>query len=226
MLKHEAITRVVSQIGLQDYSERKADIRRVRLGSQSLPFLTGDLVGRETWRIEFSDSLLNSHEKESRYSNQYVKKLVVLLAPETNHVMTVVSRWPEDVPCLPQYPCAAEEERQMRASKTTYDGLPRKAPRITLLEALGATIYWSEDVKQIIASYVLETTLEYLKRPVWVFQLRGFPPFDVHGPLELSGDRISVHARNHLREVVDAQTGEWLGGSTIPQPTLAIEDRI
>ena len=112
MSKAQAIAQAGSQIGFPHYDDTKVEAAMVQLRDQSLPFLTEELAGRRTWRIEFSDSPLHEHAKKRLPKNGYVKDLVVFLSPDTHQVMKVVSRWPEGVPRIAPYPPCAEEERQ------------------------------------------------------------------------------------------------------------------
>ena len=105
-----------------------------------------------------------------------------------------------------------------------YTGLPMQAPKCTLFDAIAKSRPWSQDVKQIHACYVLHSNVTYKDKPVWVVQLRGFAPIPFSLPGGVEGE-IPEDARNHLRNIVDAETGEWLGADTIPQPAGPLENR-
>lgn len=208
-------------LGLAHVDASNATARRVQLSDQSVPFLRENLRGKSTWRIEFSNLDLAKATGHASLGNQHIKRIVVVLAPDTGHVLWVTSVWPEGVKPIPPYPSAQEEERQLRAKESRYTGLPVEAPKVALFDALLSKdiVFWSKDVKQIHACYVKESSIKYADRPVWVIQFWGFTPFEPPVPPGVDPASIPENARNHIRNVVDAQTGEWLGAGTTPQPS-------
>ena len=228
-----AIEVACKSVGLIHLNGAKVTARQIQLTGQFMPFLHGDLRGKSSWRIEFSNIDLAKTTGRASLGNRYVKHLVVVLAPNTGQVLCVTSTWPDGVERIPPYPSVQEEERQLRARDVTYTRLPAKEPQVTLLEAIGSKdmAFWSKDVKQIHACYINESTIKYADRPVWAIQLRGFPPFVPPVPPGADPSSISENQRNHIRNVVDAESGEWLGAGTVPQPVEGeerlgpIEDR-
>jgi hypothetical protein len=103
-----------------------------------------------------------------------------------------------------------------RSGLEKYVGFPDVAPRVRLLQALeivmkkgGGNPYLA---KQIVAHYVMQTWMGGKPRAVWAITLRGIPPIEPPDP------GVSVDALNHIRNIVDGETGKWLGAGTCPQP--------
>lgn len=224
--KNLAIRRALDGIGARDYNPEQVRASVIRLRDQCLPFLSKQLNGRATWRVEFTDVDLEKLSGDPKLRNSYIRSLIVILCPDSGQILRVVSRWPEGVPAMAAYPSCLEEERQYASISTRFTGLPGEAPSTTLFRALGASLLWSPAVKQISASYVMESSRRHQDRPVWVIQLRGFPaavPFSTFA--RNAGIQIPDDARNHLRNVIDAKTGNWLYADTIPQPIPPLEFR-
>ncbi|MDA0835635.1 MAG: hypothetical protein O3A29_20365 [Planctomycetota bacterium] len=221
----DAIEAARRGIGLTTYDRDAVVARRVQFSGESMPFLVDQLRGRTTWRIEFDNIHLDEQSDDPRFKNRYITKLIVFLWPETGEVMKVVSAWPSGEPRIPTYPSCADQERQLKASSIVYICAPGDAPALTLLEALVKSSHMSRYVKQIYACSVMESHMEREPRAVWAIHLRGFPPFAAAIPFGASDADIPEHARNHMREVIDSKTSEWLYASTTPQPTGWLEDR-
>ncbi len=223
MSKEEAAKAVADAIGLVQYDPADVYVEVAPLSHESLPFLAKPLSGQETLRIVFSNLPLHKASGRAELVNPHIRTLVVFLAPASGHVMKVTSVWPQGVPRIAEFPSCVEEERQM-GDLDRYTGLPMRAPKCTLFDAIAKSRPWSNDVKQIHACYVLHSNATYKDRPVWVVQLRGFGPMPFSLPGGVEGE-IPEDGRNHLRNIVDAETGEWLGADTIPQPAGPLENR-
>lgn len=216
----EAIKAARKCIGLSRVADDQVAAEEIVLSSECMPFLGKILQGRKTWKVSFSNMDLAKASGEPALSNPHVTTLIVILAPDTGHVLRATSVWPPVVPRMADYPSRESEEQQLMATDTQYTGLPTNAPGVSLAQALAGKDmdYWSDDVKQIHACYVLERTIQYEGRAVWVIQLRGFPPYEPSVPPGADPKSIPESSRNHFRNVVDAMTGEWLGADSTPQP--------
>lgn len=217
--KHEAIKAAIGQLGLIHYDAARAEAARVQLSSECLPFLGDELAKHETWKVELRDVDLAKDAGRPELANPHIQHLVVIMAPGKAQTLKVTSVWPEAIPLIAPYPSVGEEERQLRAIDTSYPDLPDQPPGTSMLKALASddTMFWSKDVKQIYAVYVKASTIKYMDKPVWVIELRGFPPFVPPVPPGADPAAIPENARNHIRNVIDAQNGEWLGAGTAPQ---------
>jgi hypothetical protein len=177
----------------------------IPLGGETLPFLQDTLQGKKTWRIEFDKPRWPGLDLPG------IPSLVVLLEPERGHVMRVDSPWPGGQAPPPVF----VEQRQLTAQGERFTRLPAERPPISLARALRVVAANGGNLgqaKQLIAYYVARQTPRDQGRPVWIIQIRGLPPFEAGGP------GVPVEARNHLRHVIDAGTGRWLGADSLPQP--------
>jgi hypothetical protein len=222
--RSQAIEIAAGQLGLIHYDELKVGAFEVSLKSESLPFLAPSLGGKNTWRIEFSDLDLARASGNPVMRNQAISKLIVILAPGTGNIMKVTSVWPSELKRMAEYPPCAEEARQLSQCGIRYTSLPARSPNLTFFDALAASIGWSKNVKQVCASYVNESTADYENRAVWVIQLRGSSGLPI-SPGTRNDVQLSKDATDHSRDVIDAESGDWLYASTIPQPCLPLEYR-
>jgi hypothetical protein len=195
--------------GLGLVGDAKIAATSVRLDSTTLPFVGAELDGKEAWRVEITEPRWPSLQMP------YVHALSVLMTPDAEAVMRVMSPWPENEPPIAPFPPVAVEQDQLTNHGERFTRLPANATGVTLATALAAAAKNGGDLaqaRQILAYHVVRTIGGQQERTVWIIQLRGIAPFEAAQP------GVPVDARNHLRHVVDAETGEWLGADTIPQP--------
>jgi hypothetical protein len=202
-----AVASARQELGL--LSEGHAAGVPVRLDAATLPFLAAQLQGRSAWRVDIAQPRWPSLDLPS------VRALSVLLAPGDAAVVRVSSAWPDHEPPIAPYPPISVEERQLAAQGERFIRAPSRPARVSLARALAVIAANGGDLahtRQILAYHVIHQTLLYRDREVWIVQLRGISPFAA------AGLGVPEDARNHLRHIVDAQTGEWLGADTLPQP--------
>lgn len=223
--RSEATRNVARNLGLKDLGGVSVQATRERFPDGVVPSLGQNLAGRTAWKVSFEGVDLAKACAEPALRNRHIRRITAYLSPESGQVVSVLSEWPTEVARTADYPPVESEERQLKAAGVTYTGLPTEAPAVSLFEALANedVVFWSPDVKQIRACYVRETSPTHSDRPVWVVQLWGFEPFEVSAPRGVGRDAVPEDARNHIRNVIDARTGEWLGADTIPQPVTPQE---
>lgn len=115
----------------------------------------------------------------------------------------------------------------------TYHGFPANPPQVSFLDALSAVATKGGVgnpflAKEIYAVYVMEsrrpgTRWGWNPRPVWAITLRGLPYIPLKGrgpsPRDVPDEElVPMWQSNHMRNVVDAITGNVLFATTIPQP--------
>ncbi len=61
----------------------------------------------------------------------------------------------------------------------------------------------------------MDSKMDSAPRAVWAITLRGLPPIPAHG---FGAESVPVWQRNHMRNVVDAVTGQFLFATNIPTP--------
>ena len=110
-------------------------------------------------------------------------------------------------------PSAGSAERQLASSREEIMGFPDVYPTISFLEALKKCHGDYLSAREIEAEYIQHSHLQRPMRNVWNIHLYGLPPRPVR-----PGSDIPVEQRNHMRTVIDANTGEVLFATNHPQP--------
>jgi hypothetical protein len=187
------------------------------------PFLWKQLDGRPCWKVDFADVSLRLKSSIPSFRDNYLRKFSVLLDRDTGQLISVFSQYDykdkDKDPDLRPQPSGEAAESQLSGQEEIYHGLPPREPRHTFLEALDIVL--SKGIgspfvaKEIYGSYVLESRSGGPQYSVWVITLNGLPPIPVDGP---HGDSVPVWQRNHMRNVIDDETGVNLFATNSPQP--------
>lgn len=215
-----AVKIACSQVGI---SSRSVKIFEHLCAEPFVPFISKPFIGTKLWQINFSD-ISEVRKNPQLASIPYISNLSALVSPVTGNVLKVFSHWATGVPAIAPYPSVAEEEIQLRAMRESFSGFPVTPPALYLMRVLKIIEAFGvggvREAKQIIAYHVLQTTRSYTDRQVWIVQVRG-----IHPPSDQRDFLIPIDARNHLRHVIDAQSGKWLFADTAPQPKLTDPSR-
>ena len=223
----EATEKATRMLGLQRIGSSKVTAHAVVVQNDKTPFLADKINGKSVFRVQIDGVQLPvARRRGPPRHNRHISRFDVLIDPESGTVLKISSPWPQGVTKIAPQPPAKEAERQLKNVGESYDGFPAKAPKIDFAQALAAVhingLGSVAGSKQIIAHYVLHSKLQHKRRPVWIIELRGFPPFAPKGPGRRPGAAadygISPDARNHMRHGVDAETGKVLFANTAPQP--------
>lgn len=187
------------------------------------PYLSDRIAGRQIWRVEMDKVKLRlPSAREGPVADEYERTFDVFLHQD-GHLLKVVSRWPAGEPPIPPEPHAESTTDQIwRSGEEVYHAFPDEPPPISFIEALDGLASDIGNVlvaKQIKAQYVLWSKLDWEPRPMWVITLRGIPPFEASYP------GVPVHARDHLRFIVDPETGQWVQALSTPQPETSENTR-
>lgn len=204
--------------------------RRVLMEQELLPFFNVSKEDQRNWRNDqpaWKFELPDLKESMPRgLSFPYLKNIHFTLNPHTDNLLKVQSSWPAGVAPIKPMPSPLEEERQMLQVKERFTALPN-VPLPIDFEAALKVVQESgpalpNSAKEIIAYLVVHTTIQYADRPVWVIHTRGIIPFEPKLPAAFgqSSAIVPEDARNHVRHVVDAETGDWLFSDTTPQPVM------
>lgn len=214
----EATTQAVRLTHL-DSASRKTTARRVTVATADTPFLWRQLIGKAAWRVDFEDASLKLRSAVPGFPDAYRRTFTVLLDESSGQLLGVASPFDGHDPDLRPLPSGDVAERQLRSEQEVYHGLPAHAPKLSFVEALDRVLTGGIGspflAKEIHAVYVLHSRMGSPPRPVWVITLRGLPPMTVRGP---DAGSIPVWQRNHMRNVVDAETGDVLFATNSPQP--------
>ena len=214
----DAIRQAARLTGL-DKLTRKIRARHVKIMDERTPFLWEQYIGRMAWMVEFTDVRLKFKTSAPNSEDTYTRKFVTLLDEKTGQLINVTSRFVGKDPDLREQPSGAAAETQLRSEEEMYYGLPKGEPKLTFLSALETVLDQGIGspflAKEIFGNYVMHSRGSAPQRAVWVITLRGLPPIPAHGP---KGDSIPIWQRNHMRNVIDGETGVNLFSTNSPQP--------
>lgn len=202
-------------LGLDDKAPPRLSAGLVTLHEDNTPFLHDHLVGRPLWHVKVAQWRLNLPSATEDAQDRFARTFDVYIDPKNGCLLKLVSRWPEGVPPIAPEPAARSAEEQMSGAEK-YHGFLESRPAVDFMRALD--VVYKEGVgnplvaKQIIAVCVERSAMNQKPRAVWAITLRGI------GPLRAAYPGVPVDARNHIRNIVDASTGEWLCAGTSPQP--------
>ena len=148
------------------------------------------------------------------------RAVVVRLSQSTGQFLSATLRAAGELPAgVRPTPDGEAAEQQLQQLTERYAGLPGTPPRRSLLQALDAILTGGIGdplrARDIQALYVMHSYRGKPPSPAWVITLNGIPPLPHKGP---QGARVPVWQLNHIRNVVDANTGKPLFATTIPQP--------
>lgn len=213
----EALTQARQILGLPDKMPPGSSATLVTLAEDTTPFLSEKLVGRPIWQVVLADWPLELPSAAEGAQDRFPRTFDVFVDPKDGSLLKLASRWPEGVPAIAPEPEAAFAEEQMgRAGLERYHGFPESKPAVDFIQALDVVYKQGVgnplEAKQIIAHCVERSAMGKKPRAVWAITLRGIPPLRAAYP------GVPVDARNHIRNIVDANTGEWLCAGTSPQP--------
>jgi hypothetical protein len=215
----QAVTVAASDLGIHSFRKSDVTVEESTFADESIPFLRRKIMGQSVYRVVFHNVTLT----EGKNVNPFVKTLVTFVSPSTGRLLKVTSVWPTDCPRIADQPGCAEEERQLGNSES-YVSFPDERPLVSLIDALNKTPHWTKQVKQVHAVRVLHSCPQHSNRAVWIIYLRGTSV----DPLKFHFDpraKMADDAFNHMRNLVDSQTGKWIWADTFPQPPGPLEER-
>jgi hypothetical protein len=190
-----------------------------------LPFLKTSVDDERLWRrtevaprLRFDKlNVITQRGGRPRFPN--LETIEAVVNPRTELPYKIVTPWKAGAPPIAPFPSVAEEERQLRSLGERFVALLDAEPDVDFYNALkqveATGVVAPKEAKQVIAYLVSHHTRRYSPRPVWIIQTRGVEL--VMEGYAAQAD-IPIDARNHMRHVVDATTGDWLYSDTVPQP--------
>lgn len=216
----QAIAKAREILGMADHMGLPSRAEIVILAEDNTPFLSEQIIARPVWHVVISNWNLELKSAAPDVKDSYTRTFDAFVDPLNGRLLKVVSRWPEGVPRIPPEPGAGSYTKQMRRSGLErYHALPEEDPPISFLDALDGIFKGGRNpllAEQIVGQYVIASAMERTPKPVWVITLRGNRPL-----WESAFPGAGVDGRNHLRHIVDPQTGKWICASSTPQPERA-----
>jgi hypothetical protein len=219
------VQKVSANLGFE-VKDASVKAEETTIASQFIPFFNITLDDQSTFKneeiavaMQFND-LQNITQRSGRARFPNIKALSVITNPHTQQILKIASAWPKSEAAIAPFPNAAEEEKQLRMKGEKFIALPAGTPSVDFYTALKkldlAGPISPKKAKQVMAYYVVHSTIRYSDRAVWIIQTRGI---DLEGEgYAAQRHGIPVDARNHMRHIIDAVTGDWLFSDTTPQP--------
>ncbi len=215
----EAIERALELTGFDELSDVKTSAERVTIRQDDTPFLWRTIVGRLAWRVKIEQVSLQLPSATPGFKDEYQRTFQVQLDANTGTLLGITSKYDGKAPDMRPAPSAQVAEDQLRPEEEMYHQLPDVDPKLRLLDALDVVLAKGIGspfvAKEIHAVYVMHSRMGSDQRAVWAITLRGLPPMQAHGPY---ADSVPAWQRNHMRNVIDAMTGESLFATNSPQP--------
>lgn len=214
----DAKARAAALTGL-DQLTTHVTAQHVSASHDQTPFLWQEFADRPAWRVEYTGVQLRFKSAMPGFADRYVRTFTLLLTESTGQLISVTSKFDGNDPDLRPAASAVSAESQLGAEDEIYYGLPSRNPNHTFVQALEIVLNQGIGspflAKEIYGNYVVHSRGSSPQRAVWVITLRGLPPLPAHGP---GADSVPVWQRNHMRNVVDDETGKNLFATNSPQP--------
>jgi hypothetical protein len=215
----DAISRANALTRLETVSYTPSAIL-IKVEEDVTPFLGERNVGKPAWRVEYPKTLLEFRTASPGFDQQFRKTYVVMLEAASGHLFFVHTasegKPGEDMRPMPSCGVATE---QLSNEEEVYDGYPDEDPKVDFLGALELILNKGVGspflAGEIHGAYVLHSRMGSKPKPAWAITLRGLPPFAGHGAHAKS---VPEWQRNHMRNLVDAMTGQVLFATNSPQP--------
>lgn len=215
-MAEQVVSSCLDSLGLAEPDAAIAHASMVTVEDDNTPFLCDEVNGRALWQVVIQNWLPQTRSTTIGKTDGEKRTWEVLVDPTTGIVLKLKSRWPGSVPSMP--PTARADiavEQMTNAGREKYHGFPSHAPRVPFLQALNAIEargFAMADAKQVVADYVLWSTMGRQPKAVWAVTYRGVPPLRRY-PGSTPG------FQDQFRHIVDAESGEWIEGSNTPRPT-------
>lgn len=213
-----AVARATEILGLRLEPSNAVKAEIVICDDLTTPFLQNQLIGRRVWHLQLKDVDLLDRSKVEREAGSRpspLRQLDVYLAPETGVLLKMTACRSGDEKNAAPEPSAASATQQIADGSETWHSFPGDLPKFTLRQALEIVQVNGGDAsgaKYIAVHCVRWSRMNQPMRTVWSINLWGTIPFEAAFP------GVPEDARNHLRHIIDADTGKWLSATTCPQP--------
>jgi len=223
-----AIARSIALTGLDAFSSKPVATMATMVNDNT-PFLATQFDGRSVWNVEFDGGSLKLKSMASWARDQYPRVFTVSIDSGNGQLLGIRCRCKGQDPDFGPEPSVVSAETQLRNSGEIYTGVPSTDPKLRFIDAVDMVLakgFGSPlTTKEIDGKYVMYSAMGSAPRAVWIITLRGIPAIQPPGPMPspigskpVPASPIPLWQRNHIRNIIDAMSGEWIFASTIPQP--------
>ncbi len=197
--------------------------KQVVVNDDNTPFLHSQINGRKNvWITSYKNFSLDL--KATPGADQYNRNFNIYIDANDGTLLKITSKYDGFDPNMLSEPNATSAEKQLKSVGEVYLGFPKEPPKINFLDALNLARATPNgfifQAKEIDALYVWFLDIGREPRRAWIFSLRGMPPVVYSPPFgfEKSYEQPPVWGRNHIRMILDAESGKVIFGSNVPQP--------
>ncbi len=181
-----------------------------------VPFLDDHVAGRPVWKVTFGGINLDLSAGAPRLEDSLERTFDIFIDPKSGAPVEISSHWPADAAPIEPEPSSEYATKWMTQSGgEVYHAFPASLPAVSFLAALKTVeregLGSPTQARQIIADYVVRSDMGGDPSPVWSITLRGIRMTWPGGPPEGPSTVF-----NRFRNVVNAETGEWLGATNQP----------
>ena len=215
--REQAVASALSLTGLTGVP----GVAAVARAGERTPFVGQQMAALGTaWELTWPNVRLSLPSARGA-ADQYARTVTVRLAQAGGQFLGATLRAAGELPPgVRPTPEGEVAQDQLRRAGESYAGVPATAPRLSLLSALDAVFVQGVGPplhsREIQALYVMLVRQGRAPVPVWAITLNGFPPMPDSGPP--GAGPTPAWQRNHMRNVVDANTGRLLFATSVPQP--------
>jgi hypothetical protein len=206
--------------------------KQVNITDDNTPFLHEQIKGKkDVWLVEAKNVYLRRFPSGRENTD---RKFSILVDSNSGKLLKITSKYDGFDPDMKPEPNAASAERQIGGNEK-YLGFPDTPPTITFLKALDIlnekAVSKPTSAKEIDAYYISWSSndMSWISKTilgqhnVWVITLRGVPALPGGSWPGEDVSKIKKWSINHLRIVLDAETGEILSQGNSPQPEVKKE---
>ncbi len=182
------------------------------------PYLSEQVVSRPIWHVIIEKCRIVLPSEVNPVEDSYERTFDVLIDPRNGALLRISSRLPDGATPLPREASAtvATEQLMNRGSERYHSFVP-ETPVMSFYEALVALVHDGNqplEAEQMVGQYIAWSMLGQKPKAAWAVTLNRITPFESAYP------GIPVEARNHMRYIVDPDTGRLVCGTTTPQPEI------
>ena len=218
----QAIAKAKAIVGFDFHERADAPVAATTSGVETIvdtttPFVRDKIHGRRVWRVDLRGLVIGEKVSEENLKQLVTRDFTVYLDSASGMLLQAISRAPHyDRSAIRR--CSAEwAEKRISCTKEPYVGLPVVEPTISIKDAIALSFVSPWLAMEISVRYVVMSIPfgpHLGDHNAWVIEMSG--GFTIRGSRGPRPGEID----NHLRLVVDAESGKVLTADIQPTPPL------
>lgn len=182
----------------------KGNVEKIVGTDKSTPFIADLIDGQDVWVVKYENVKLRK-QTDANLGN---KKNIIIYMDTEGRFLKIVAK---DIDMLENkwsLSLSDSAEGQLQIYHQKFDSLTYELPTVDFAQAI-ESVSGSIEVANMVIATCFYTSFEFLdsyeNKLVWSIHLYG------------TGNPSSIE-RDHLRSVIDANTGEFIFGDNLPSP--------